>query len=71
MSAALVAGCGRRGALEEPGAVPADTGLAVSQPAPVPGEGNLLDPQSAGSQEPPQDRPAEAPRRPFFLDPLI
>jgi predicted small lipoprotein YifL len=64
--------CGRRGALEAPGRPETAAIPAVSEPAPVPGnEGSLLDPESAGSQEPAQDRPTDAPDRPFFLDPLI
>jgi hypothetical protein len=71
-SAVLLSACGRRGALEAPGRPETAAIPAVSEPAPVPGnEGSLLDPESAGSQEPAQDRPMDAPDRPFFLDPLI
>ena len=70
--AAMLSGCGRRGALEAPARPESVAIPAVTSPAPVPGaEGPLLDPESPGSQEPAQDRPADAPDRPFFLDPLI
>lgn len=70
--ALAVAGCGRRGALQEPGSPDAAVAPALSEPTLAPGgQGSLLDAQSPGSQEPAEDRPAAAPERRFFLDPLI
>lgn len=67
--ALAVAGCGRRGALEEPGEPGA---AAVSDPAPRPGATPLTaDRASPGATEPPETRPGEATERRFFLDPLI
>jgi predicted small lipoprotein YifL len=67
--AIALTGCGRRGALEEPGEPGAE---AVSQPAPRPGATPLAaDDVSPGATEPPETRPVAAPERRFFLDPLI
>ena len=71
LTAAALAGCGRRGGLQEPSAPNAALAPAMSQPAPAPGEGTLPDAQSPGAQEPARASPAAAPRRRFFLDPLI
>jgi predicted small lipoprotein YifL len=72
LAAATLAGCGRRGALQEPGSPDAAIAPAVSEPTLAPGgQGSLLDAQSPGAQEPAEDRPAAAPERPFILDPLI
>lgn len=72
LAAATLAGCGRRGALQEPGSPDAAIAPAVSEPTLAPGgQGSLLDAQSPGAQEPAGDRPSAAPERPFILDPLI
>jgi predicted small lipoprotein YifL len=69
LSAALITGCGRRGALEEPGEPGA---RAVSEPAPRPGATPLTaDQASPGATEPPAAASGAAPERRFFLDPLI
>jgi predicted small lipoprotein YifL len=69
IAAIAVAGCGRRGALEEPGEPGAE---AVSAPAPRPGATPVTaDGASPGATEPPEARPGAAPERRFFLDPLI
>ena len=67
----VIFGCGRRGALEEPGRAAEAAPPALTDTAPVPGGGDLLNAESPGAQEPDQDRPAAAPERRFFLDPLI
>ena len=67
--ALAVTGCGRRGALEEPGEPGA---AAVSDPAPRPGATPLTaDQASPGATEPPEAASGTAPERRFFLDPLI
>jgi predicted small lipoprotein YifL len=59
----LLAGCGRRGGLEAPGAEVEPDPLFVPSP--------LGESQSPGAQDPePRAEPA-APDRPFVLDPLI
>jgi predicted small lipoprotein YifL len=67
----VLAGCGRRGALDAPGepeaaAVPAD-------PQPFAGIASPFDNPSPGAQEEAaeQAEPGAAPRRRFILDPLI
>ena len=57
----LLAGCGRRGGLEEPG--------SDVEPDPLFAPSLLAAPQSPGAQGPQPE--AEAPDRPFVLDPLI
>ena len=62
VAALAMAGCGRRGELEPPGSTAADS---------VPGPEAMLTPASPGATEPPEQAPAAAPERRFFLDPLI
>lgn len=65
----VLAGCGRRGALEQPGKPEA---AALSDEAPRPGATPLTaDQASPGATEPPASAPTDAPERRFFLDPLI
>ena len=66
-----LAGCGRRGPLEEPGAaaVPA-TSAPVSAVAPGSGV-SPLDPGSADTEEVLTPPPEEAPRQRFLLDFLL
>ena len=62
VAALACAGCGRRGELEPPGNTAAD---------PVPGPEAILSPASPGATEAPDQVPAAAPKKRFFLDPLI
>ena len=62
VAALAITGCGRRGELEPPGSTAADS---------VPGPEAILSPASPGATEPPEQAPAAAPDKRFFLDPLI
>ena len=69
LTAVAVSGCGRRGALENPGEPEA---AALSDDALRPGATPLTaDQASPGATEPPETAPGAAPERRFFLDPLI
>ena len=80
MAAVSVAGCGRRGALEEPREPDAAATVAPGMPggvvvpiapnAAAAGEHSTLDPGSPGAQDPAEGRPVDGSGR-FFLDPLI
>ena len=65
LAAAVLAGCGRRGALEDPGVPPSAGAVA----APVTNV-SPLDPGSTVVPVPKEQQPA-APRRRFFLDFLL
>ncbi len=79
--AVALIGCGRRGALEEPGgtepallAAPAPSGsrlVPIAPNAASAGELSTLDPGSPGAQEPGEGAPTDAPQRRFILDPLL
>lgn len=76
---AALAGCGRRGALEDPDRddavlLPPRSGAALVPAAPndaAAGELSTLDPGSPGAQEQTEARPDAVPARRFLLDPLI
>ena len=69
IAAIAVSGCGRRGALEDPGEPGAE---AISDAAPRPGATPLTaDQASPGATEPRPAAANSAPERRFFLDPLI
>jgi len=62
VAALACAGCGRRGELEPPGSTASES---------IPGPEAILSPASPGATEPPEQAPAAAPEKRFFLDPLI
>ncbi|MBA3518608.1 MAG: lipoprotein [Rhizobiales bacterium] len=79
LAAVALSGCGRRGALEDPGRDEAVLPLPPSGAVLVPaapndaaaGKLSTLDPGSPGAQEQAEATPDAAPARRFLLDPLI
>ena len=76
IAALALSGCGRRGALEEPGRpepalTTAPNLVPIAPNSAAAGELSTLDPGSPGAQEPAEGGPAATAERRFFLDGLL